>query len=126
MLDVRNRTLGEVAKPDDFIISNHIVSLLLAQIAENKTLNPVFDELFAAEGADIYLRPASDYVTGAGPVDFHTVVEAAKRRDEVTLGYRVAAASDRPEEHYGVVFNPRKSEQVTFAPDDRIIVLADS
>src|SRR5687768_18167895 len=27
---------GEVAKPDDFIISDHIVSLLLAQIAESK------------------------------------------------------------------------------------------
>lgn len=125
MLDVRNRALGEVAKPDDFIISNHIVSMLLAQIAENKAVSRVFDELFAAEGADIYLRPAADYVVPGRPIDFYTVVEAAKRRREVALGYRVSALSDRPEEHYGIVFNPVKSADVTLGAEDRVIVLAE-
>jgi voltage-gated potassium channel Kch len=125
MLDVRNRTLGEVAKPDDFIISNHIVSLLLAQIAESKALSAVFDELFAAEGADIYLKPARDYITSGGPVDFYTVVEAAKRRGHIALGYRRAADSDDPAQHYGVVFNPRKSDPIDFDDADRVIVLAE-
>ena len=125
MLDLRNRALGEVAKPDDFIISNHIVSLLLAQIAENKHLGAVFDQLLAAEGADIYLRRAADYVTLSRSMTFSTVVEAARRRSEVALGYRRASKSDRPEEHYGVVFNPRKSSEVTFEDGDKVIVLGE-
>jgi hypothetical protein len=125
MLDVRNRTLGEVAKPDDFIVSNHIVSLLLAQIAESKGVADVFDELFAAEGADIHLRPAQDYVTTGEPIDFYTVVEAARRRGEIALGYRRWEAADRSDDHYGVVFNPPKSTSIAFDPEDKVIVLAE-
>ena len=47
MLDVRNRTLGEVAKPDDFIISNHIVERLRTHAHERPT-PPSLRETFAA------------------------------------------------------------------------------
>jgi voltage-gated potassium channel Kch len=124
ILDVRNRQLGEAAKPDDFIVSNHIVSLLLAQIAENKAAGEIFADLLSAHGDEIYLRPAGDYVTCGASITFATVVESARRRGEVALGFRRAALSDRPDEHYGVAFNPPKSHSIEFAADDKIIVLA--
>ena len=69
MLDVRNRHLAEVTRADDFIVSDRIVSLMLAQISENKALNAVFADLFDPEGSEIYLKPAGDYVALDTPVD---------------------------------------------------------
>ena len=62
MLDLRNRALAEVTRADDFIVSDRMTSLLLSQVAENKHLKAVFDDLFDPEGSEIYLRPASEYV----------------------------------------------------------------
>src|SRR5207244_13161439 len=87
MLDVRNRQLAEVTRADDFIVSDNLVSLMLAQIAENKELSAVFQDLFDAEGNELYLKPAGDYVELERPVSFYTVVEAARRRGEVASGY---------------------------------------
>ena len=79
MLDPRNRVLAEVARADDFIVGNRLVALLLAQVSENKELNAVFQDLFDPEGSEIYLKLASNYVTIGKPVNFYTVVEAARR-----------------------------------------------
>ena len=46
MLDIRNRNLAEVTRADDFIDSDKLVSLMLAQISENKALGPVFADIF--------------------------------------------------------------------------------
>ena len=50
MLDLRNRALAEVTRADDFIVSDRLVSLLMAQVAENPQLNAVFADLFDAGG----------------------------------------------------------------------------
>jgi voltage-gated potassium channel Kch len=53
MLDVRNRDLANVTRADDFIVSDRLVSLMLAQLAENPKLSDVFADLFDPEGAEI-------------------------------------------------------------------------
>jgi voltage-gated potassium channel Kch len=126
MMDLRNRALAEVTRPDDFIVSERLVSLMLSQISENKELAAVFDDLFDPEGSEIYLKPAEAYVATGQPVSFHTVVEAARRRGEVAIGYRLLAAADDPARAYGVVVNPDKGDRVTFAAADKVIVLAES
>jgi voltage-gated potassium channel Kch len=125
MLDVRNRRLAEVTQVDDFIVSDKLLSLLLAQVSESPELAAVFADLFDPKGAELYLKPAGDYVEMGKEVSFATVVEAARRRGEVALGFRIAAkASDRVAS-YGVRVNPPKSERAAFAEGDRVIVLAD-
>lgn len=126
MLDVRNRELAEVTRADDFIVSDKLVSLLLAQISENKRLADVFADLFDPEGCELYLKPAGDYVQPGEPLNFYTVVEAARLRGETALGYRLQAQAGDVTQAYGVVVNPPKSKTVTFAAEDRIIVLAES
>jgi voltage-gated potassium channel Kch len=123
MLDVRNRALAEVTHADDFIVSNKLVGLMLAQIAENKDLALVFADLFDADGAEIYLKPAREYVNLEQPVSFYTVLEAAARRGEIAIGYRLKR-EPAAEQSYGVHLNPAKSPLVTFEPGDRIIVVA--
>ena len=66
MLDLRNRALAEVTHADDFIVSARLVSLLMAQVAENAHLNAVFADLFDQDGSEIYLRRAGDYVDDWG------------------------------------------------------------
>jgi len=125
MLDLRNRQLAEVTRVDDFIVSDHLISLMMAQLAENSDLYAVFADLFDPEGSEIYLKPASDLVQTGKPVNFYTVVEAARRRGQTAIGYRLAAEAGEAAKSYGVHTNPKKSEQVTFTEADRIIVIAE-
>ena len=125
MLDVRNRALAEVTQADDFIVSDKLISLMLSQVSENKELNAVLADIFDPEGSEIYLKPASDYVSLGEPLNFYTVVEAGRQRGEVALGYRLRAQANDPSKMYGVKVNPPKSVSLTFAEGDRIIVLAE-
>ncbi len=125
MLDLRNRELAEAAKVDDFIVSEHLISLMLAQLSENPELMGVFTDIFDPEGAEIYLKPIGDYVTTGQPVNFYTVAEAARRRGETALGYRIMSESHNAEKAYGVITNPNKSVKVTFAPEDKLVVISE-
>lgn len=125
MRDIRNRALAEVARADDFIVSDKLISLLLSQISENKHLEAVFKDLFRSEGSEIYLKPITEYILPGKPVDFYTLIEAAAQRGETAIGYRIKADSKDSDKAYGVSVNPNKAKKVTFAPDDKIIVLAE-
>jgi voltage-gated potassium channel Kch len=124
MLDLRNRQIAQVTHADDFIVSNQLVSMMLAQVAENRELLAVFNDLFDADGSELYLKPAADYIQLHRPLSFYTVVEAAKQHGQCAIGYRIGAKAKEPGTQYGVRVNPRKSELITFAPEDRIIVVA--
>jgi voltage-gated potassium channel Kch len=125
MMDIRNRALAQVAKADDFIVSDKLVSLMLSQLSENKHLDSVFRVLFSAEGSEIYIRPARDYVATGQTLDFHTVLEAAARRGETAIGYRIVADGNDASKGFGVKVNPNKSETFAFAEGDQVIVLAE-
>ncbi|MEO5807720.1 CASTOR/POLLUX-related putative ion channel [Devosia sp.] len=121
MIDVRNRELAEVTRTDDFVVSNKLVSLMLAQASENDKLAAIFDDLLDEEGSEIYMRPAQDYVALDTPVTFYTVAEAARQRGEVALGY----ARPRPGAAVGgIIVNPKKSHLLDYVAGDRLIVLA--
>ena len=126
MLDLRNRELAEAAQVDDFIVSEHLVSLMMSQLSENAELFDVFSDIFDPEGAEIYLKPIGDYVATGQPVNFYTVVEAARRRGETPLGYRITSEANNSGKSYGVHTNPKKSEFATFTPRDKIIVVAEN
>ena len=125
MLDDRNRELAEVTKADDFIVSDKLISLVLSQISENKKLTEVFTELFSSAGSEIYLNPVQLYIEPGASVDFYTVLEAARRRGETAIGYRIAANARSSADAYGVTINPKKSQRLAFSAHDQIIVLAE-
>jgi voltage-gated potassium channel Kch len=125
MIDVRNRALAEIAKADDFIVSDELTGLLLTQVSENAELLDVFNDLFDAEGSEIYLKPAKNYVAPEKNVNFYTVVESARRRGEIAIGYRLDRFSGDSSRQYGIRVNPAKSEMLSFKTEDKIIVLAE-
>jgi voltage-gated potassium channel Kch len=125
MMDSRNTDLARAARADDFIVSDRVVSLILSHISEHRGLGPVLASLFDPSGSEIYLRDAEDYVALNEPLNFYTVVEAARRRREVALGYRIHEHAGDPVRQYGVILNPSKSSSITFRQRDRVIVLAE-
>jgi len=126
MLDLRNRELAEATQVDDFIVSEHLVSLMMSQLSENAELMDVFTDIFDPEGSEIYLKPIGHYVVIGEPISFHTVVEAARRRGEIALGYRITSEANQAGKSYGVHTNPKKSEKITFSAEDKIIVIAEN
>lgn len=124
MLDTRNRGLAQVTRADDFVVSDQLASAMLAQVAENKHLIRVFNELFSAEGSELYLKPVSDYVTLDRPINFYTLLEAARRRNQIAVGYLIYANRDDPASGNGVTLNPPKERALAFTPQDRLVVLA--
>ena len=125
MRDIRNRNLAEITGADDYIVSDQVLSLLLTQISETKELSAVFWDLFDPDGSEIYLKPVTRYAKTGVPVNFYTVTESASELSEVALGYRITSQKNDSDNAYGIRVNPVKSETVTFAEDDMIIVLAE-
>ncbi len=126
MLDINNRRLAEVTNADDFIVSDRLISLMLAQISEQKDLSAVFRELFSSAGAELYLKPVEQYVRLGAPVTFSTLTAAAAQAGEVAVGIKRAALAGDAAKAYGVVVAPKKSTSFTLEPGDRLIVLADN
>ncbi|HEX8220514.1 MAG TPA: NAD-binding protein [Chloroflexia bacterium] len=126
MQDIRNKDLAQVARADDLIVSDRLISLMTAQICENRHLKDVFADIFNSGGNEIYIKPASEYVRPGSTVDFYAIVEAARRCGQVAMGYRLDADSDNPDKNYGIVLNPHKKQPVTLGLQDKVIVLAES
>lgn len=124
MNDDTNREVAQVTKADDFIVSTKVISLILTQLTENRHLDAVFTDLFNPEGSEIYLKPASNYLVPGTEANFATVVEAARRRGETAIGYRLARHGDEPPA-YGVFLNPPKTAPLVLGGEDAVVVLAE-
>ncbi len=125
MLDIRNRQLADITSADDFIVSDKLVSLLMSQVAENKYLMRVFEDLFDADGSEIYIKPAREYVQTGIAMNFYTILESAARKNEVAIGYRIISKAKTADEQYGVVLNPKKSDEFELGENDMVIVLSE-
>jgi voltage-gated potassium channel Kch len=122
MIDVRNRELAEVSKADDFVVSNKLVSLMLAQAAENEYMTRIFGSLLDEHGSELYLKPATDYIETGAEVDFYTVTVAAMLQGQTAIGYRKRNGNGT----WAVKINPSKSDRISFAEGEQVVVLAQS
>lgn len=120
-----DRELASVAQVDDIVVSDQVISYLLAQISENRALADVFSELLQSDGAEVYMRPIEDYVRADGQINFATLVAAARERGETAFGYRAAELANTADASFGVALNVAKSELLDVGPGDKLIVLAE-
>ncbi|MEI4280992.1 CASTOR/POLLUX-related putative ion channel [Klenkia terrae] len=107
--------LAQAGGVDDWIVSDEVTSLMLAQLSERTELAQVFLDLFSPDGARLTFRPAHRYV-GTEAVPFASVVAAGALRDESVLGWRVAATGS-------VHLNPPKSTAVSLVAEDQVLVV---
>jgi K+/H+ antiporter YhaU regulatory subunit KhtT len=125
MLDIKNRVLGVVAKANDFIIGENLISLLLSQLSENIQLKKVFDVLLNSEGSEIYLKPAHQYMEIGKETDFNEVLANALEYGDTAFGYRKMKQEHSAEENFGIRINPKKDQKIIFDENDYIIVLSE-
>ena len=93
-------------------------------MSENPELIP--DDLFDAGGSELYLKPASHYVSLDKPVNFYTIVESARRHHEVAIGYRLVTKEAQLNRASGMHLNPNKAEPIKLSAQDQVIILSES
>ena len=123
MLDDHNRELAESTDADDFIVSDKLVSLMLAQLEENAELAHVFSALLSSEGSEVRLHPVEWYVKLGVPVDFNTVIAAAASQGDSAIGLSLPNSKTLLGHQYGVRLNPDRKQQVVFSSGDKVVVL---
>jgi hypothetical protein len=125
LLDQRDVALAPPTAAGDFLVSDRLISLLLAQLSEDAVLKTVFEDLLDPDGAEIYCKPAANYCTPGDQLTFGNLVAAARRRGETALGYRLLDRANDVEGGFGIAVNPAKNETVTLQLADQLIVLAE-
>ena len=104
---------------DTLIVQPQIVSTMLAQIARQPILAPVYRELLSADGMEIVLRPAADYAKLGAPTTYADICAVARLKLETVIGIR-AFGSEGAE----VSIAPDPTDEWALTERDRIILLA--
>ena len=118
MLDQRNAPLAEATGVDDFVVSDELTSLMLAQLSERADLGLIFDDLFDRAGSSIDLRPAATFGAHLATT-FADIVVTASTLGASAIGYRLAATGE-------VVVNPAKSAPLALTRADEVVVIAET
>ncbi|XP_058094306.1 probable ion channel CASTOR isoform X6 [Magnolia sinica] len=119
ILDPRTKNLLSMSKISDYVLSNELVSMALAMVAEDRQINDVLEELFAEEGNELHIRLADIYLHEDEELSFYEIILRARQRKEILIGYRLASAER------AVINPPSKSERRRWSPKDVFVVIAD-
>ncbi len=114
---------------EDFMVSNQFVSQIMAQVSEEPMALDVYDDLFQAEGSELYIKPASFYFDFSDKdsitVPYGECMHAASLREEVILGLQIHADQKNKDKMFGIVLIPNKNEEFTLTRHDGLIALAE-
>ncbi|XP_072999748.1 probable ion channel POLLUX isoform X2 [Typha latifolia] len=118
ILDSRTRNLVSVSRISDYVLSNELVSMALAMVAEDKQINQVLEELFAEEGSEMCIRPAEFYLYEQEELSFYDIMVRARERGDIVIGYRLANTDQ-------AIINPtQKSDVRKWSLDDVFVVIS--
>ncbi len=126
ILDSQNYPLVARAGVKDIIISNRLVSMIIAQISESKRIKHVYDDIFQEDGSEVYLKPASLYFDQF-PIkaSFADLISIAQARCEICIGLKIKDDEANPKMNNGVKLIPDKNRFFTLRPEDSLVVLAE-
>ncbi|XXG89396.1 hypothetical protein AAC387_Pa12g1403 [Persea americana] len=119
ILDPRTKNLLSMSKISDYVLSNELVSMALAMVAEDRQINDVLEELFAEEGNELHIRLADLYLRENEELSFYEIILRARQRKEIVIGYRLASAER------AVINPPAKNEQRKWSLKDAFVVIAE-
>ncbi|CAJ2649227.1 unnamed protein product [Trifolium pratense] len=118
ILDSRTRNLVSVSRISDYVLSNELVSMALAMVAEDKQINRVLEELFAEEGNEMCIKPAEFYLFDQEELCFYDIMIRGRTRKEIVIGYRLCNQER-------ATINPsEKSVTRKWSLDDVFVVIA--
>ncbi|XP_010681890.2 probable ion channel SYM8 isoform X3 [Beta vulgaris subsp. vulgaris] len=120
ILDSRTRNLVSVSRISDYVLSNELVSMALAMVAEDKQINRVLEELFAEKGNEMCIRPAEFYLHDQEELCFFDVMIRGRQRQEIVIGYRLADSD------HDVINPSKKAEPRRWSVGDIFVVISRS
>lgn len=125
ILDTRTKSLLSVANCRGYVLSNQIISSVIAQVAEEKDINVVLSELFSASGSETYIRPVEKFMNLDDGRDwsFWDVALMARRDREVAVGYK-PVEMDYIEAEELIVNPPDKDKKRKWKKGDKIITFS--
>lgn len=127
VLDSQNHVLMSQAGVKDMIISNRLISMILAQISESRHIMDVYDDIFQEDGSEIYLKPVTLYFESF-PVEVtyaDMIAIAQKRDEEVCMGVKIKSLEEDAQQNFGVKLIPDKNVSYTLQAEDSLVVFAE-
>jgi len=117
ILDSRTKQLVSVADISDYVVSNELLSMAIAMVLEQRYINDVLNELFTADGSEIFMRELRYFAVPGESLSFWELFQRASFKREIMIGYKRAGQD--------VVLNPcNKCEKIKWAITDVVIVIA--
>ncbi len=126
VLNSENQEIITQTDVDDFIISNKLITMILAQLSEEPLIKLLYDDLFSEDGSEIYVKPANLYFTSfPQKVSFADLIGIAGKREEVCLGIRKGDLRKDADSNFGVKLNLPKTDIVEIHENDYLVVLSE-
>lgn len=126
VLNSENQEIITQTDVDDFIISNKLITMILAQLSEEPLIKLLYDDLFSEDGSEIYVKPANLYFNQfPQEVTFADLIGLAAKREEVCLGIRKGLLRKDQRSNFGVQLNLPKTEKITITEEDFLVVLSE-
>ncbi|KQK12172.1 probable ion channel CASTOR isoform X1 [Brachypodium distachyon] len=119
ILDPRTKNLLSMSKISDYVLSNELVSMALAMVAEDRQINYVLEELFAEQGNEMQIRQSDLYLREDEELNFFEVMLRARQRKEVVIGYRLEDAER------AIINPPDKVSRRRWSPKDVFVAIAE-
>ncbi|KAM3280099.1 hypothetical protein ACQJBY_047096 [Aegilops geniculata] len=119
ILDPRTKNLLYMSKISDYVLSNELVSMALAMVAEDRQINYVLEELFAEQGNELQIRQSDLYLREDEELNFFEVMLRARQRKEVVIGYRLEDAER------AIINPPDKVSRRRWSPKDVFVAIAE-
>lgn len=123
VLESQSVELAQIASPDDFIVSQRLVSLLIAQLSENPRLKSVLQDILDSRGTRVAMQDAAKLGL-KGDYSCRELVSFARDLGLVFLGWRTPSQQGAKYLTGGIRLNPHKDERVNLTDGSSIITLA--
>ncbi|MDA7804301.1 hypothetical protein N8987_07010 [Crocinitomix sp.] len=126
VLNSENQEIITQTDVDDFIISNKLITMILAQLSEQPLIMKFYEDIFSEDGSEIYVKSISLY-SDTFPIKttFGDLIGLADQRNEICLGIRKGSESKNANANFGVTLNIDKNEALILNEDDFLVVLSE-
>ncbi|MGK7897217.1 MAG: hypothetical protein AB4372_27265 [Xenococcus sp. (in: cyanobacteria)] len=111
----------------DCLLSNQLVSKILAQVSQESDVMLIFKELFSAKGSELNIKPISLYFPPQhrSNLTFADCILAAQLRNELCIGVKTITQVSNQEKKFGIKILPSLDHKFNFIANDSLIVLAE-
>jgi len=90
ILDSRTKNVINLAMQSDYVMSNELVSMVVAMVAEQREVNCILKELFSGKGNELHIHPADEYALVDSNLPFAEIMCIARRKRQIAIGYTVS------------------------------------